>query len=156
MGYYASGGCAIDLRDDLTDEEFEKIDSILSETNIDNAYSRVDIDLYQYGKYYEDEWENLLAKLSPYAKDGYGEFYGEDNCQWRFVFRDGKFVEECGVIVYDDDPLRNQRIMSALKTMIAREENNLCLDSLYWLVRGAGLTDDDLKFLSLDYLIPVA
>lgn len=155
MGYYVSGGGTVDFRPDITEDDFKRIEEILNGSSIENSYNHFGVDFYHGGNYHEEEWENLLNKLSPFVKDGELNFAGEDEYYWRFVFRDGKFVDESGAIVYEEEDRQNSRIRTALKTLIAREENNLCIDSIYQLVKGAGLTDDDLKSLSLDYLIPV-
>jgi len=156
MGYYASGSGYIEFRQDITDEDFEEISSVLNNSPIKNYFDRNCADVNQDGNYFEEDWEELLEELTPFAKSGEINFCGEDDCFWRFIFRNGKFVDENGSVIYESEDKQNYRIRTALKTLISREENNLCLDSLYWLVRGAGLTDDDLKSLSLDYLIPVA
>lgn len=155
MGYYVSGGGTVDFRPDITEDDFKRIEEILEGSSIENSYSHSGVDLYQYEKYYEDEWLNLLDNLSPFVIDGEINFAGANEYYWRFVFRDGKFVDESGAIVYEEEDKQNARIRSALKTFITREENNLSLDSLYLLVKDAGLTKEDMKLLKLDYLIPL-
>jgi len=154
MGYYADGGGTVNFRPDVTQDEFKRIEEILDRFDVENDYDDTDASFCLHEKYYEDEWVCLLDELSPFVEDGELCFDGEDGAHWHFIFRNGKFIEESGKVIYEEEDKRNDRIRAALKTLITIEENHLCLGSLYQVVKDAGLTDDDLRSLELDYLIP--
>ena len=53
--------------------------------------------------YWEDDWHKFLDFIAPYIKDGeIIECMGEDFQLWGFRFKDGKWKEVEGRVVYDD------------------------------------------------------
>lgn len=62
------------------------------------------VSIYQYDKYYEDDWKEFLSVIAPVAlKDSQIEFVGEDSQMWRFIcLKDGNgFVDQQGHVVYE-------------------------------------------------------
>lgn len=64
-----------------------------------------EIDIDGYEIYNEDVFYDFLEKVMPYTKEGEIDFVGEDYKLWRFAFRDGKWYEDTGRIVYENSPL---------------------------------------------------
>ena len=54
-------------------------------------------------KYHEDDIKEMLRSFAPYVEIGEIEFVGEDDSLWRFIFKDGKWYEENGLVIYDED-----------------------------------------------------
>lgn len=106
MGYYATGSGSIELKKNV---DLEKVKAAMEEIDYSfscNIFSGVDsfvLDIQQYEKYYEEDYNDFLKAVTPYVKDGCIEFCGEDGCLWRFVFIDGKFIEENAEIVWPSE-----------------------------------------------------
>lgn len=58
--------------------------------------------VWNHDKYYDDYIYNFLEKITPYTKSGEIEFVGENNEAWRFHFRNGKWYEDAGKIIYEE------------------------------------------------------
>lgn len=54
-------------------------------------------------RYNEDEVHNFFKAFTPFTKEGVVEYTGEDDSHWRFEFRNGRWYEDVGRIVYDED-----------------------------------------------------
>lgn len=56
------------------------------------------------GNYHEDDVIGILDDISKLITITLGECYfsGEDDTFWRFIFRNGMWVEQNGTIVYED------------------------------------------------------
>ena len=69
-----------------------------------NGVSCTGFSFSDYDKYHEEDVEDGLEKLLEIApiKDGECNFTGEDDAHWRFVFRNGKWIEQSGRVVYED------------------------------------------------------
>lgn len=110
MGYYANGGGYIRLdplhlpvpQDKLKDWVAEQFDEAgpSGEVCFGQDPTLVDVDLWE--KYSDVCWWDFLVRLEPYTRDGEIEAHGEDGCHWRFIFKDKKFIEQNGRVVYDD------------------------------------------------------
>ena len=75
------------------------------------------------GNFHEDEALEYLRKLAPYVESGEIEMSGEEETHWKYVFKDGKWVEINGHIVYDDElthalNLNNDRKLEFLHDLI--------------------------------------
>ena len=44
----------------------------------------------------------LLTEIAPIQEGSEIDFCGEDQTYWRFIFKDGRWKEQCGEIVYSD------------------------------------------------------
>lgn len=156
MSYYATGSGAIELRSNLNEDNIREIEEILDNADVECDFSRRDgyLDLYQHEKYYGDYWEDLLGKLAPFTSQGEIDFNGEDGSLWRFIFRDGTFVEENGDVVFESDAEGNRRRISALRSILDRMTDVLETSAVYESAVEAGLNDDDLRALCLEYIIP--
>ena len=45
---------------------------------------------------------DLLTGIAPIQEGSEIDFCGEDQTYWRFIFKDGRWKEQCGEIVYSD------------------------------------------------------
>lgn len=112
MGYYANGSGSVTFNRVLDEKEI----SIL-ENAFENAWFEYDFsmntaslsqgssfDMWSNDKYHEDEVLDLLEAMKDIAPivNGYIEYTGEDGSNWRFIFKDGKWLEQNGTVVYDD------------------------------------------------------
>lgn len=104
MGYYATGGGSIELKKacNIPEEVIEQCGDAFSYYRYD-PNKRI-IDIQSDDKYYEADVEECLQEIAPYTENGEIYYTGEDNLQWRFVFRNGHFDEDCGHITFDGDP----------------------------------------------------
>lgn len=107
MGYYAAGGGYVIYEKPITDEQAKIVDEQFGEWVWTEECGTTDgriVDMAYDGKYYSDEVETVLDKLAELGpiKEGELEFSGEDNCHWRFLYKDGAWIEQLGHIVYDD------------------------------------------------------
>ena len=114
MGYYADGGGSIIFNKALDEAEVsllenacEKVwfqcDIIPSALGKQNYYSSIDI--WMNDKYHEEDVNWLLDTIKNTApiESGCVKFSGEDGSNWRFVFRDGEWLEQNGTVIYEDD-----------------------------------------------------
>ena len=101
MGYYADYDGFITLKGAPSKEINDLINEIM------NVYE-YDKEKYTYyvsgnDKYYEDDMYRLFSELDGMTKSGEIRFDGEDSSLWRFVYKDGAWIEESGEVVYDGE-----------------------------------------------------
>ena len=120
MSYYANGNGFIAFKKALTEEEFSRAEDILSDglesdgirkakrryadgSQPDESYTYFDI--WSSEKYCGELVEDALNGVAEIAEIDSGEinFVGEDQELWRFIFSDGKWVEQNGTVVYIQD-----------------------------------------------------
>ena len=105
MSYYANGSGSIRFKAPLGKEVFDLFAGYLNEI-FEEVYpaddERQEISVCGYFKYHEDEVEELLRDhfTNIMVEAGDLRFVGEDDAQWRFVFRDGKWIEEDGEVLF--------------------------------------------------------
>lgn len=110
MGYYATGGGCITLKQFCTKKQSDDAVDTLSydfgyiDSSGCNLYLNFD------GKYYEGILEGLnkAAEQAPFLC-GEIEFIGEDGSHWRYTFNQetNSFIEEFGSVVWDGEaPLK--------------------------------------------------
>jgi len=97
MGYYASYNGSIKLKEDITAELIENGKYLFENFACVDKY----IDFGGDGKYYGDDVEEYLRKITPYTDSGEIEYSGEDGCLWRFIFRDSEWIEQNGTVSYE-------------------------------------------------------
>lgn len=56
---------------------------------------------YFCGEKLGDDFE-LFDHISQYIEDGYIEYYGEDGCSWRYVFKNGQVIEVYPKVVWEE------------------------------------------------------
>lgn len=97
MGYYANYSGAMRLNE-------KPPENIISDFNdyFENVYCDDDtLDFGGYDKYNEEAVYELTEKIKPYTQSGEINYQGDDGCQWRFIFRDGLWLEQNGTVVYE-------------------------------------------------------
>lgn len=107
MGYHASGSGYITLRRHPFEKEFEKLNELIEEYFY-CSYSDSEREFFvDYdGNYHgDDDYLDMLNEVNAVCNVESGEivFSGDDDCHWRFVFLNGKWVEDLGRVVYDMD-----------------------------------------------------
>ena len=103
MSFYASGSGLIKARS-------ESDCKIIEERNNDNSAFVIDgilvdnkIFVYHpFENYAEECVHDFLRSINENTLYGEIVFEGEENTNWRFKFKDGKWYEENGTITYDE------------------------------------------------------
>ncbi len=117
MGYYANGGGQIVFYGDVDDAKigaiagvlangFEDVDWWLDTMHVYGPDTKTVFSVSDYDKYHDDEVRDALNDAAQLAPIFGGEicYVGEDACFWRFIWKDGQWVEEHGRVVYESDP----------------------------------------------------
>ena len=114
MGYYAWGSGDISFAELLNKDTSDAIEDVASEVfslasireyyDETGAYSILDLD-FEYDKYHDDDVWDVLEQISGIAevRDAYITFYGEDDCFWKFVYKDGEWDDVVGDVVFQDE-----------------------------------------------------
>lgn len=119
MGYYANGSGFVVTRP-LSLKEKTKLLKEIQATDMkhfeSDAFSVVSlslkgkegkevmtIDIDHSDNYHEENVYDFLRKIAPYVETGKIEFDGEAHDNWRFHFRNGKWYEDNGIIIYDEE-----------------------------------------------------
>ena len=112
-------------------------------------------------KYHDYEWTDLFDKIKDICLEGEADFAGEDGEHWRFIFRDGKWVEENGEICYEGDKpeekgISRDRVIQILQKFIEAEAkcNLSTSDMRLILVLICDVKADEVKELGLEWLFP--
>ena len=100
MGDYATAQGSVKLKER---KDYAKVADELRPYYEINDYDFTNICFGNYGKYYEDEVEAILNAILPHISEGEVEYVGDDNTYWRFILKNGEWVEQNGHIVYDDE-----------------------------------------------------
>lgn len=98
MGYYATGGGSLTIKQPIPDNLRKELNEIFNVTE-----TKDDLDLYFDDKYHSDI-DSFYQDLAPYVT-GSIEFMGEDDAHWRIVFENDTWREDNARIVYDTDPV---------------------------------------------------
>lgn len=116
MGYAARGAGDAVLKKGVDKEALSKIlDEILEKNGSDLEYdfseiydfSNIEekeyIDFWESDSHWhEEDTEEFLNALVPYITEGSAVYSGDDDCNWRYNFIDGKWINEDGQIFYSD------------------------------------------------------
>ena len=101
MGYYASGSGTIKVKEEPAENTIKIINNAFE--NVDYYEKEKEINICGYEKYYEESVYDAIEAIRPITISGNIEFKGEDDCIWRFYFKDGNWIEESGEIYYESD-----------------------------------------------------
>ena len=153
MGYYAIGNGFIGLKEG---SDISEVKRILKDAPFESYLDKNErfVEVYGDEKYSECGVLESLSALAPFTADGVFDFTGEDAQIWRFVFKDGAFIEEDGTTIFESEERQNKRIKTALVNLLndfskfGREESAVLKNAL-----DVGLTEDDLKYLGFEYLL---
>lgn len=85
-------------------DKCEEVERILDESDVFSEVDRSEKDgidvSSDYRRYDEEDAVALYKQLVPYIVSAEIEFEGEDGTYWKHAFRDGKWIEQTGEIVY--------------------------------------------------------
>ena len=160
MGYFARGNGSITFKEILSKEKFEEIKDLLDETfeadgiesfkNLRSGKLTTYFDIWGNEKYHGDAVENTLNAVAAAAPIEEGEIHycGEDEFLWRFIFKDGEWLEENGEINYSG--IDTDKLLSALRNYVLHDleakDPSFVLETL---INVCGLTDNDLQTIGL-------
>lgn len=118
MGYWAHGSGDAIIKENVNRNELrELLDKVIDKYCSDIEYDLDDTDMRIYFWENDTHWheENTMEffnTLTPYITDGCAEYKGEEDCNWRYILIDGKWIEQGGTIYY------------TIEDMIKELENN--------------------------------
>ena len=110
-----------------------KISKILAKTLSENFDVTVydnecTFDIYpDEGGYDSIKVENCLNHIAEYTVDGEIEFFGEDDLIWRFIFKNGKWVEQTACITFSSEAT-TEKIMSCFRNYLKENSVDIPLD----------------------------
>lgn len=111
MGYVSTGFGTIQLVCALPEDTMDEFVELLGGKWLgievtkyeQNGTNYVDVSYWNYDDYYEEEFVEALDLIRSFVANGWIEFYGEENCHWRFLFDQAKggWIKEDGVVIYN-------------------------------------------------------
>ena len=101
MGYYARYSGYVIFKEKPSEELFSQIDCYFEDVYFNENELRLDVSGND--KYYSENIEEILNNLEPITKSGEINYMGEDDCVWRFIFKDNEWRDENGTILYDSE-----------------------------------------------------
>lgn len=120
MSYYASCGGSIVIH---SGNHIRQIEAALKEVGYDfdavetgnmrDGEPMIKYDICFSDNYHDDDVWAFLEAMEPFADSGSLVFKGEDGSVWRFIFRDGHFVEENAeyYFITEDDIEKTERVL---------------------------------------------
>lgn len=100
MGYYATAQGSVKLK--RNDDGAKVLDELQYCYEIYD-YDFTNVCFGNYDKYHDEEVKAILNAILPYISEGEVEYTGDDDAHWRFILKNGKWVEQNGHVVYDDE-----------------------------------------------------
>ena len=111
MGYYANGNGDVALKEKVNRDELrEKLDKFIKERVLAIDYDLDDTSMTMYFWEADSRWreENImdfLNLLTPYITEGCVEYTGEDDFKWRYILKNGEWIEQEGMVYYTLDDM---------------------------------------------------
>ena len=106
MGYCANGSGDAIIKENVNRKELRVLlDEIIDRCCSDMEYDLDDTDMRIYfwendTHWHEEDTMEFFDALIPYITEGCAEYTGEEDCNWRYVLKDGKWIEQNGTIYY--------------------------------------------------------
>lgn len=104
MGYWAKGSGDATLKENVDRDKLREIlDEVIDKYCSDMEYDFDDKRIYfneNDTHWHEEDTMKFLDALTPYITEGRAEYEGEDNCHWRYILKDDKWVDQSGMIYY--------------------------------------------------------
>jgi hypothetical protein len=106
MGYCANGSGDAIIKENVNRKELRVLlDEIIDRYCSDMEYDLNDTDMRIYfwendTHWHEEDTMEFFDALIPYITEGCAEYTGEEDCNWRYVLKDGKWIEQNGTIYY--------------------------------------------------------
>lgn len=146
MSHLATGNGYIRFNKELSKTEWDTVYAHL-DGPFSDSMSETDDKLWLHHSsdwnYHDEEVEKALFSLIPFGiKEGAIEFIGEDESLWRYIFRDGKWVEENGHVEYGEmtvDKVKAAFMAYVMADPRTPEEIRKCLEA----IGVSGLFQDD-------------
>ena len=107
MSYYATGKLEIAIKEK---KDIETVMAIVEKEFSEDIGMANERQLFGYlddFRYYEDEHGEQLDKLIPFIESGCEELVGEDGLHLRYIFKDGEWEKQEGVVVYCREDAEN-------------------------------------------------
>ena len=111
MGYWANGSGDAIIKENADRNELRKIlDNVINKFCSDMEYDLDDTDMRIYFWENDTHWREertmeFLNALTPYITEGCAEYKGEEDCNWRYILIDGKWIEQGGTIYYTTEDM---------------------------------------------------
>jgi len=159
MGYYATGSGNITFKV-LPEDVYDKIKDALNATfeydgerTFKTPYGECTyFDIWTDEKYYQEEVEETLNTVAALADIESGElcYHGEDDSLWRFVWKDGKWQEENGEVIYSAGFSNPTIVTDAFRMYLEKTLPALEPEKVReFLVQDCGLCESDLNALGV-------
>lgn len=106
MGYWANGSGDAIIKENVNRNQLrELLNKVINKYCRDMEYDLDDTSMFIYfwensTHWHEEDTMEFLNTLTPYITDGCAEYKGEEACNWRYILKDGKWVEQAGMIYY--------------------------------------------------------
>lgn len=105
MEYWANGSGEAVLKENVDRDKLRKLlDEVIYEYCSDMEYRFDYMRIYfnENDTHWHEEYTiKFLDALTPYIIEGCAEYHGEDDCDWRYVFKDCDWIDQVGTIYYD-------------------------------------------------------
>ena len=101
MSYWANYSGTIKCKDSILPEIIDLFSEYFENAYYDNKDNEFDIDGYT--RYYGEDVSKALEIINPYCISGDINFHGDDGEHWRFIYKDGEWRKEEGLIFYESD-----------------------------------------------------
>lgn len=138
MGYYASYSGSLKLKENIDQDDKNELYDAFEDLEYDEKTKLLCIS--GHSKYYEDEIETALNYIKNNVEEGSIEFTGEDDCHWRFIFKNGSFTEESGYLMYDSDfPEKNDflgKIIDVIQDTLDNPKGEIIEGEWYDEIKG--------------------
>ena len=83
-------------------KSFERLVFDLGYSLTDNGDGNVDGIYLEHDKFHDGD-EMFFAAIAPFVKEGsFVQFTGEDDCMWRYAFKNGKCIEQYPIVKWVD------------------------------------------------------
>ncbi len=137
MSFYADGNGFIVFKEVLSPELYQKVLNELSVALETDAIRdpqmpgfkphQTYVGIWNAEKYYGKEVLQALDTAASIAEidEGVINYKGEDNSIWRFIYKDGEWIEENGEIVFFNTKKEIGRLSHAFYTVLCCLEDNL-------------------------------
>ena len=154
MGY----GCWIKAGNLIAKDEGckDKILALLREIGADaEEYPAGSLDLEvidcTYGNYHEEDYE----ELAEFCRDGsYLDFFGDDDCAWSLVIRNGKIDDISGSVEWNHEPPSPPKIAIPLDSgyeLVAEANADSDYKEIFLYLRKDGMATQDLAIVGEQY-----
>ena len=110
MGYHVYGSGDATIKENVNRNELKELLNKVVNEHWDTEYVLNDDDttIYFWENnccWHEEDTMEFFNKLTPYITEGCAEYKGEEDCNWRYVFQNGEWIEQDGTTYYSDEDM---------------------------------------------------